>query len=216
MKKTLAALVLAAFMLTSTGCVQKSYQGYTQAIKEQNMTMQIRIESEARAKETRDNQHEARMVTLTGNLIQNAAQTKSPNDDFMVPVLLMLIEDKRSIAELAATGNQQQYIFQNVERPDSIGDTIQKSSSLILGVASMGLIGFQSNNMKDIALGGMAASGIHNTVSGEGNTLTSDSYKSGSQNTITGDENVITGAGIGVMIEEEEIEEEEIEEENDA
>jgi hypothetical protein len=38
----------------------------------------------------------------------------------------------------------------------------------------------------------MASAGVHNTVNGHNNTLTSDSYKSASQNVTTGDGNSTT------------------------
>lgn len=188
--KNISVLILTVFSFT--GCTA-DYGQYAQAVKEQNMTLQLKIEQRAREKERSRQIHEEKMAKIAGELVKSAAKTNTPNDDMMVPLMLMIMEDKYQMAEVNASKNANNIQLQTIAKPDSIGDTIQKSTGLALGIAGIGLGMMQSNNMKDIAVAGIAGAGVHNTLSGSGNTLTSDSNKTGSQNVVSGQNNSVQG-----------------------
>ena len=198
-KRILTAILCLSLALPMVGCGQ-DYGQYAQAVKEQNITRQLRMETAAREREYSQKQHEIKMAQITGSLVIAAGKTENPNDDMMVPLVIMMMEDKWAMASMAARASEPKEQMATIEAPDTIGDTIQKSTGLLLGAGAIWLGITQSNNMESIATAGMAAAGNKNTITGDGNTLTSDSYKAGTDNINTGGD---IGGAINDLAEEE-------------
>jgi hypothetical protein len=184
-KRILTAILCLSLVLPLVGCGQ-DYGQYAQAVKEQNITRQLRMETAVREREYLQKQHELKMAQITGSLVLAAAKTDSPNDDMMVPMVIMMMEDKWAMANMAARASEPKDQMATIEAPETIGETIQKSTGLLLGAGAIWLGITQSNNMESIATSGMNAAGATNTINGDGNTLTSDSYKAGTDNINTG------------------------------
>ena len=187
-------VILFSIPIFLLGCT-KDYGHYAQAVKEQNLTTQLKIEQRSRDKEYRRDLHQEKIVSLIGSATRAASATPGKEDDLMLPLIFMILEDKWAVAEIMASSNEKAIPMQVIEAPDSIGDTIQKSTGMLLGVGAIALGVIQSNNMKDISVAGLNAAGTHNYVSGDGNKLTSDSFKSGSNNSVVaGGDSTITGS----------------------
>ena len=162
--KKIILILLLVFVLTS--CSNKEYY---QAIKEQNITIQLKAENERLVREDKQRQHQKEMISLIEMLSISTGNTANTNDDFMAAMLLLMVQDKNSMADLAYNLTKKDIQLQQIKAPDSIGDTIQKSTGLLLGVAGISLGIVQSNNMKDIATSGINAAGM--SVSGSNNNL---------------------------------------------
>jgi hypothetical protein len=191
-KKALITLMCFS-MLGLTACGQKEY---FEAVKEQNITIQSMNLADRAARAKEEERHEERMLLLMQNSMRAAASTKDKTDDILVPLLIMSMEDKRVMAKALTANSEKPMQFQHIKAPDSFGDGVQKSTAALLGIGGIILGITQSNNLADIATAGLNAAGTHNIVSGEGNTVTNDSYKAGSQNTTTGDNNAITAGSV--------------------
>jgi hypothetical protein len=152
------------------------------------------------AKEEKERQeedrHEARMLLLIQQSMTAAANTPEKTDDVLVPIIIMSIEDKRIMAHALTANSRQAIQFQKIKAPETFGEAVQKSTGAILGIGAIVNSAIQSNNLADVATAGITSAGTTNTISGDGNSITNDSYKSGSQNTITGDGNETTGGSI--------------------
>lgn len=194
-KKLIASTLCVAFLTTLMGCSGKEYAQYAQAVKEQNITRQLRMETERRVREDAQRQHEIKMATLTGKLMTAAAKTDSKNDDLMVPMMVMLLEDKWSTTKTIAAMNQKPDELATIKPPETTGELIQKSTGLLLGLGGVWLGITQSNNLADVATAGIAGAGTHNTVSGKNNTLTSGSHNTDSYNEASG-----TNSNVGDVI----------------
>lgn len=180
---TLKKCILLALVLPFlVGCGQKEYY---QAVKEQNITMQLRMENERATRADRSMRQDRETIVLIEKLALSTGKTKTPHDDFMAAMMLMMVQDKSNMSDLAYNLTKKDMQLQTIQAPDTVGDIIQKSTGLVLGGAGLTLGIMQSNNMKDIAVAGMNAAGTHNNVSGTNNTLNADAFKSGSSNTVT-------------------------------
>lgn len=201
-------LLLALVLPLLVACGQKEYY---QAVKEQNITLQLRMENERATRTDRSMRQDRETLVLIEKLSVATGKTATPHDDFMAAMMLMMVQDKSNMADLAYNLTKKDMQLQKIEAPDSAGDIIQKSTGLILGAAGLTLGIMQSNNSRDIALAGIAGAGVHNTVSGENNILTSDSYKSGTDNIVNaGGDSIITGGATSGGAGEEDGEEEEV------
>jgi len=184
-----ALIILSCFTLLGiSACGQKEY---FEAVKEQNVTIQsMNMANEAR-REREEQRHQERMLTLMQTSMQAAASTKDKTDDVLVPLLIMSMEDKRIMAKALTAGNEKPMQLQTIKAPDSFGDGVRKSTGALLGIGGIIMGITQSNNMADIAAAGMNAAGVHNSITGDSNTITSDSYKTASQNKM-GDSNTVS------------------------
>lgn len=179
------------------GCSGQDYGQYTQAVKEQNVTTQIRIEAANREREERDRKHEEKMMAFAVNAMQAAGVTKDKTDDLMVPMVLMLLEDKWSVAKMVEASNQKEPQLQTVKAPETTGELISKAAPAVLSLGGMALSGFTTwtNNQTTSDLLNAATLGTSIVMSGEGNTTNTDSFKSGSDNTVvsSGDSTITAG-----------------------
>jgi hypothetical protein len=138
------------------------------------------------------------MVKILQTSLNAAAQTPDKMDDVLIPVLLMNMENQRTMAKALMAGKERQVALQPIKAPETFGEAVKNSTGAILGIGGI-IVGLtQSNNLKDVAVAGMNAAGTHNIVSGEGNSIVNDSYKSGSQNTMTGDGNSVTSGDLNL------------------
>jgi len=184
--------MLVLFTLVVGGCSGKDYKYYADAIKEQQVTQQLLQAQQANIAADRQNKHQLRMTELMGQMAKAASASPDKTDDMMVPLLFMIMEDKFQMAEINRQNSapaQQNFVM---KAPETTGEIIRSSTGLILGLGGLGLGIIQSNNMTDIATAGINAAGVHNTVSGDGSSLQSDSFKSGTDNVINGNENAIS------------------------
>lgn len=138
---------------------------YYQAVKEQNITTQLRIKQDRLEEEDRRDRHEERMVSMLGTLTKATSKTDTPTDDLMATVLFMSIQDKHEMTELARTLTRKDYSPQPIEAPETAGEFVQKTGGTILGVGALALGIVQSNNITDIAKTGIKNAGV--SVSGE-------------------------------------------------
>lgn len=175
-KKILTTALCFALILPMVGC-GKDYSQYAQAVKEQNITRQLRMETERREREYAQRQHEAKMAKLTGDLVMAAGKTENPNDDMMVPLMVMMMEDKWAMAQAAAAANAPKEQLAVIRPPDTIGDTIQKSTGAILGLGGIWLGIKQSDNLAKVATTGITNAGTNTYVSGENNSAYTDGSK---------------------------------------
>lgn len=172
-------IILSLFL---AGCGRDAYY---QAIKEQNITTQLRMENERLIREDKKLRHEKDMVALIEKLSVATGKTENTNDDLLASVMLMMTQDKNNMADLAYNLTKKDTPLQVIEAPDSFGDTIQKSTGLLVGGAAIALGIVQSNNMAEIATAGINSAGTH--VSGTGNITTTGNASSSITSTATGD-----------------------------
>ena len=177
--KPIAIAVICVFVLA--GCGQKEYYS---AIKEQNQYIAEMSRAAEDNKRIDENAHQETMIVLLQQAMTSASKTPSVVDDVLVPMLVMNMESQRTMAKALTAGKERPMQLQQIKAPDSVGDTIRKSTGLILGAGGLILGIAQSNNMKDIAVAGMNAAGSKMSVTGDGNTITSDSNKNGTDNII--------------------------------
>lgn len=155
--------VLLAIPLLSA-CADRD--SYYQAVKEQNITMQLRMEQEQLAKEDRQNRHEIKMTKLITDMSVATGKTDNPQDDLMASMLVIMTNDKNQMAEMVYALNEDNFTLQTIEAPETAGEFVQKSASTVLGIGALTLGIVQSNNTADIAKTGLEASGVN--VSGNG------------------------------------------------
>jgi hypothetical protein len=191
-KKIISIAVITSFSFMTIGCGQKEYYS---AIKSQNETItQLNLIEQQKEREA-DLIHEQRMAEIMKNSMIAAANTPDMTDDVLVPILFMNMENQRTMAKALVAQNKRPIQLQPIKAPDSFGDNVKKSAGLILGVGGLILGIAQSNNMKDIAVAGMNATGTKIDVSGNDNAITTDSYKL--QN--NGNDNAITTGDVMVL-----------------
>ena len=187
--KYLTLLILPVLLV---GC--GDYGQYAQAVKEQNITMQIRAEASARAKEERRAVHQEKMMRYAANALSAAASSPDKADDVTVPLILMVLEDKWAVVETMAAANEQPAALQAIEAPETAGEFVQKSGSVILGVTGTVATAYTSSKNTDAWAAAAANAGTAYYISGEHNTVTHDSNKSGSQNNVVSSgDSTITG-----------------------
>ena len=180
------ALSVVFFFLLAGCAAQKEY--YT-AVKEQNQNIAQMNKIAQANKEAADAAHEERMVTLLTQSMTAAAKTPDITDDILVPMLVMQMENQRTMAKALTAGKTHQMQMQAIKAPDSIGDNIRKSSGLILGIGGLALGISQANSMKDIAVAGINAAGKKMSVTGNNNSIVSDSNKNGTDNIVRDSDN---------------------------
>lgn len=193
MKKLLICVLVSIFALSISGCAD--YKEYAKAQTTQNEKAIKELEIKEAKEQTRRNDYKLEVMSLSTNALIAASKTADKTDDVLVPILLMTISDKFIMAEALISQNDKMAQITPVEAPDSIGDTIQKSTGLLLGVGGIVLGVSQADNMETIALAGIAGAGTKNIVSGENNRLSADKYKSGSDNIVSamGDSSIQAG-----------------------
>lgn len=172
-KRILTTILCFALVLPMVGC-GKDYSQYAQAVKEQNITRQLRMETERREREYEQRKHEEKMAKLTGDLVMAAGKTENPNDDMMVPLMVMMMEDKWAMAQASVAANEPKEQLAVIRPPDTIGDTIQKSTGAILGLGGIWLGIKQSDNLASVATAGIANAGTNTNVSGYNNSAYTD------------------------------------------
>jgi len=194
MKKSIKLLVSVAIMsLLLAGCGQKEY--YTAMEKQNTLIYQMNLQHE-HEKMLDEQRHEEHMARLFQTSLSAAAQTKDKTDDVLIPILLMNMENQRTMAKALAAGKERQMALQPIKAPETFGEAVKNSTGAILGIGAIWAGIAQSNNLTDVAIAGMAGAGVHNTISGHDNKVVNDSYKSASQNTTTGNNNTMTGGNI--------------------
>jgi hypothetical protein len=140
--------------------------------------------------------HEERMALLIQQSMVAAAKTPEKTDDVLIPIIIMGLEDKRIMAHALTASNKKAISFQPIKAPETVGDAIQKSTGLLLGIGAIVNSALQSKHLADVAEAGISSAGTSSTVTGNGNAITNDSYKTGSQNNINGSTNEPTGGAI--------------------
>lgn len=185
--KIISCLVISSMMLM--GCGQKEYY---QAVNNQNQAI-TEMNIKAQEDERRNDQiHEQNMLKMMSQSMESASRSPEITDDILVPILFMNMENQRTMAKVLMNKNGNVMALQPIKAPDSFGDNVRKSAGLILGIGGIALGISQSHALKDVAVAGIGAAGTKITASGDGNTITSDSYKNGTDNVINGNENSIS------------------------
>jgi hypothetical protein len=192
----ISCLLGSIVILLLSGCGQKEYYD---AVKAQNITINSMNIEKHKSEQLAEARHEERMLVLIKSSMTAAAGTPEKTDDVLVPLLIMSIEDKRVMAHALTANSNKQMQLHIIKAPETFGEAVQKSTSAILGVGAIvsGII--QSNNLTDVATAGISSAGTTNTISGEGNSITNDSYKTGSQNTVTGDSNKLSSGDMSTL-----------------
>ncbi len=175
------ALLMVSSMILM-GCGQAEYY---KAVQVQNENIAKNNAIAQQNKEKADAMHEERMLILLQNAMTAAAKTPDVTDDILVPMLVMNMESQRTMAQALTAGKSKPMQMQAIKAPDSFGDNVRKSAGLILGVGGIALGITQAHGMKDIAVAGINAAGSKMEVSGDNNSVTSDSYKNGTDNTVS-------------------------------
>lgn len=161
-------IVVAMLFLLLTGCANRS--DYYQAVKEQNITIQLRMENERLLREDRKQQHTENMVKLIEHVAIATGKTDSTTDDNMAMMMIMLAQDKNQISELAYAFTSKGQQLQTIEAPETTGELIQKSTAMVLGLGAITAGILQSNNLTEIATDGMKNSKANYTAS-EGSSI---------------------------------------------
>ena len=229
MKSVLWVSIVLLILSGLSGCASR--EGYHEAIVKQNDTIQLHNAQQERQKEydkelkeKRRNEHNLLMTALMIKMVDGAAKTSTPVDDILGPILFMVMEDKFATTELvlaafADKDKTQPATLQKIEAPEEVGDILQKSTALFLGIAGIGANVWVSDIHSKTLQTAFEAAGSTYGLSGENNEMNVDSFKSGSSNTVsaTGDSGISGGdTADGVAPEEvEELEEEEVEEEEE-
>lgn len=194
--KVITGLVI---LVMVSGCAQDAYY---KAITDQNIAIS-EVNAKAIAKqEEADRIHEDRMARLMTASMVAATQTPDKSDDVLIPLMYAQIEDKRVMSK-ALTANSRQPNVQQIAPPETLGDFIQKSTGLALGIGGVALGVVSSNNNRDILVGAMSglsdANGIKvtdgstyisDTTLGEGSALTlTNSYSTSDDHSLTTQQN---------------------------
>jgi hypothetical protein len=191
--KIVTPMIILSIVLAGWG-----HKEYFSAVKAQNETIHHMNLQREHEKYIEEQHHEEYMVKILQTSLNAAAQTPDKMDDVLIPVLLMNMENQRTMAKALMAGKERQIAFQPIKAPETFGEAVKNSTGAILGIGGI-IVGLtQSNNLKDVAVAGMNAAGTHNIVSGDGNSVINDSYKSGSQNTMTGDGNSVTSGNLNI------------------
>jgi hypothetical protein len=195
LKKGIIGLCIASLFLIG-GCGQKEYYSAMQA---QNVTIQKLNNRQIEIETARDNKHEEHMLLLINNSMNACAKTPDKTDDVLVPMLIMNMENQWMLGKVLASKNGTHTMqLQTIKAPETFGEAVKNSTGAILGIGAIWAGIHQSDNLADVAVAGMASAGVHNTVNGHNNALTSDSYKSASQNTTTGNNNSTTAGDMAI------------------
>lgn len=153
-------LLLMLLLTTLVGCGSKEYY---QAVKEQNITMQLRLENERLIREDKQRQHDKDMIALIEKLSVATGTTTNTYDDFMAAMLLTVIQDKSTMADVVHTLTHKEAQLHPIKAPDSVGDTIQKATPAVLGIGGITASILQSSSMADIAIAGIKNAGVNAT-----------------------------------------------------
>ena len=181
--KILNYLVLPVILFISlslVGCGAKDYTNYAQAVKEQNITLQLMADKKEAKREADQRAHELKMAQLTANLMTAAAQTPEKSDDVIAPMMVMVLEDKWNMSKSAIDARPQPAMAQ-IQAPTTIGDEIKKAGSTLLGLGGIYLGVKQSDNLADVAKTGILNAGTHNTAS-DGSAINIGSESTNSAN----------------------------------
>ena len=170
--------------LSLVGCGAKDYSNYAQAVKEQNITLQLMADKKEAKREAEQRAHELKMTQLTANLMTAAAQTPEKSDDVIAPMMVMVLEDKWNMSKSVVDSKPQPAMAQ-IQAPETLGDSVKKMGGTILGLGGIYLGVRQSDNMADVAKVGILNAGTHNSASG-GSAVTSGDNSSSSGNTNEG------------------------------
>ncbi len=168
-------------MISMTAC---GFDKYYDAIGAQNAIIhQINVDRKA-TERREDIQHQENMMLLMESAIASAAETDSETDDVMVPMMIMMLEDKRTMAKALTAQHKRNISLHEIKAPDTFGDGVKKSAG-VLGIVAGAVVGIVvSNNVTDIAKSAIAGSGTHTTMNGNDNsTATADNGSSVVQDT---------------------------------
>ena len=177
-RKVFAILIVLSLCTSLVGCAGKEYTSYANAVKEQNVTLQLMADKESAKREAAQLKHEEKMLLLTSNALQAVAATPDKTDDVITPLMLMVLEDKWLTTRALADATTPKVTLGKIEAPETVGESVQKMGGTLLGLAGVALGITQSNNAKDIAVAGINGAGTHNTAtdshitSGDGSQTT--------------------------------------------
>lgn len=182
------ALLLAVALLT--GCGQKEYYAAVQAQNDRILKQHNDREERLAREETAKNE---RLMQADRAAIEAVGRTPDKTDDVLVP---LMIAQRETISTIVAANKPvvQPPVLQ-IQPPETAGDFVQKSTGLVLGAGGMVVGAIQSNNMKDVAVAGIAGAGVHNYANGKGSVITSDSQNAGSKNTAGGSQKITASSG---------------------
>ena len=196
-----SCLFIPAFLV---GCANQ--QEYYSAVRTQNERI-IKFQAEQRAKKEKEQQlHEEKMAKLYQSSLTAASKTKEITDDILIPILFANLETQRTLSKALSSNKEENINIQKIEKPDSFGDNVRKSTSLLLGVGQIALGITQAHGMRDVSVAGLNAlantSGKKIEVSGNGNVI--ESYKNGTENKVSNSDHTnISGHSATIPGEEE-------------
>lgn len=189
-KVVLAGIVLIlCFSLTACG----DYGKYAQAMKEQNIALQVQADKEEAKREAEQRKHEEKMLTLTNSALQAAALTPEKTDDVITPLTIMVLEDKWQTSRMLEQSRKRPAPVAQIQAPTTVGDEIRKAGSTFLGLGGIYLGVRQSDNMADVAKAGIASAGTHNTASDGSAINMGDGYAAGNKPADSYNDNSKTG-----------------------
>lgn len=188
--RPIALLVLLLLLLALGGCANDKYYS---AVTAQNERI-LKQHNDAVARQEREDaaRHE-RLAKLDQAMIEAAGRTRDTTDDILVP---LIIAQRETFSTLV--GAQKPVApppLLAIEPPEKISDVIKSSTPLVLGAGGIVAGVWQNENMKEIALGGIAGAGVHNYANGKGSSITSDSGNTGSKNTAGGNQKISANGG---------------------
>lgn len=185
-KKVVLTGIVLILCLSLTAC--GDYGKYAQAVKEQNIALQVQADKEDAKREAAQRKHEEKMLTLTNSALQAAALTPEKTDDVTTPLMIMVLEDKWQTSRMLADSKKRPAAVAQIQAPTTIGDEIKKAGSTLLGLGGIYLGVRQSDNMADVAKAGIAGAGTHNTATDGSsiNTATDGSAINSGEGTATG------------------------------
>ena len=191
-KKVVLTGIVLILCLSLTAC--GDYGKYAQAMKEQNIALQVQADREDAKREAAQRKHEEKMLTLTNSALQAAALTPEKTDDVITPLTIMVLEDKWQTSRMLEQSKRQAPAVAKIEAPETLGDSVKKMGGTILGVGGIILGITQSNNLADVAKAGINNAGTHNTASdgsaintGDGSATGNNPVDSYNDNSKTGD-----------------------------
>jgi hypothetical protein len=148
--------------ISTVGCAD--YGQYAQAKKEEAIAAQLLASREEAKEALEQREHEAKMITLTNNLMTAVAGTTDKTDDVLAPLMVMMLEDKWSQTKTMSTLLKPKPQVSEIKAPESAGEFLQKATNLVLGAGGIYLGVRQSDNMKDVATAGINGAGTHTTA----------------------------------------------------
>jgi len=181
-------------LFTLPGCASRD--GYYDAVREQNITVQLNnAKAERQLDYTRDQkqrrreEHQERMLIVVESMIRGVAKTPDKTDDVMGPLLVLMMQDKWALAEVIDASNDVQVAsqpMQKIEAPAEGVDYLKAGLPLIGSLAAVAIGWHSLDKIADVA----ASAGANYYMSGDNNKLNQDSQNTGSYNVAGGDQTI--------------------------